>query len=151
MTIERIYFEQENVVLTLIYDKLTNHKLTAHVLEMNRDYNGIEGIREIADCRYLFDVSELASNNLLVAAGMEEGSSRTIGGKGAIVVANDLIHGLANMYATIASKIRDDSRVYRSMNEALDWLEVEPIRHKIESLISEEAYQQRTASTDNQA
>ena len=63
----------------------------------------------------------------------------------------DLIHGLANMYATIASNIRDDSRVYRSMSEALDWLEVEPIRHKIESLTSEEAYQQRTASTDNQA
>jgi hypothetical protein len=151
MSIERIYFEQENVVLTLIYGKLTNHDLTAHVFEMNHEYNGIEGIREIADCRYLFDVSELASNNVLVSAGMEEGSSRTIGGKGAIVVANDLIHGLANMYATIASKIRDDSRVYRSMNEALDWLEVGPIRHKIESLTSEEAYQQRTASTDNQA
>jgi hypothetical protein len=145
MSIERIYFEQENVILTLIYGKLTNHELTAHVLEMNRDYNGIEGIREIADCRYLFDVSELASNNLLVSAEMEEGSSRSIGGKGAIVVASDLIHGLANMYATVASRIRDDSRVYRSMSEALDWLEIGPIRHKIESITSEETYLKRTS------
>lgn len=55
------------------------------------------------------------------------------------------------MYATIASRIRDDSHVFRSIREALDWLEVEPVRHEIESPTSEEACQQRVVSTDNPA
>jgi len=147
MSIERIYFEAENVVLTLIYGKLTSSELSAHVTEMNDEYNTIEGIRELADCRYLTDVSELTGSTLINSAAMEKGSSRTIGGKGAIVVASDLIYGLASMYAAVARDIRDDSRVYRNMGEAVEWLKLDPIRTEIESLISEEAYQQRMGST----
>ncbi|NWF39218.1 hypothetical protein F3F96_08725 [Mariprofundus sp. NF] len=147
MAIERIYFEAENFVLTLIYGKLTNSELTTHVVEMNRDYNHIKGVRELADCRFLTDVSELTGSAVLHSAELEEGNSRVIGGRGAIVATSDLIYGLANMYAAVASNIRDESRVFRSMDEALQWLEIDPIRAEVESLISEEAYQQRNRAS----
>ncbi|ATX80110.1 hypothetical protein Ga0123461_1697 [Mariprofundus aestuarium] len=143
MPIERIYFEDQNFVLTLIYGKLTNSELSNHVLEMNSEYSGIEGVREVADCRYINDVSELSGRGLLTSAELEEGSSRVVHGKGAIVVASEHIYGLARMYAAIASRIRDDSRVFYSMGEALQWMEVEPIQDKIQAEISEEAYRTR--------
>ena len=143
MPIERIYFEDQNFVLTLIYGKLTNSELSNHVLEMNSEYSGIEGVREVADCRYINDVSELSGRGLLTSAELEEGSSRVVHGKGAIVVASEHIYGLARMYAAIAFRIRDDSRVFYSMGEALQWMEVEPIQDKIKAEISEEAYRAR--------
>ena len=148
MSIQRIYFEPENFVLTLIYGKLTNSELTDHVMEMNREYNHIHGVRELADCRYLVDVSDLTGSAVLNSAEMESGAARAIGGRGAIVATSNLIIGLANMYAAVASDIRDESMVFRSMDEALKWLKIDSIRPEVESLISETAYQQRDNTTD---
>ena len=51
MAIERIYFKEENFVLTLIYGKLTESELITHVAEMHEEYSNIMGIREMADCQ----------------------------------------------------------------------------------------------------
>jgi len=143
MSIERIYFEKENFVLTLIYGKLTNEELASHVLEMNKEYADIEGLREVADCRYLTDVSEITGNGLLGSAHLEEGSSRTRHGRGVIVVASEHIYGMARMFATISSQYRDESTVTYSMDEALKLMQIDPIHEKIHTLISEEAYRAR--------
>ncbi|TLS67224.1 hypothetical protein FEF65_07225 [Mariprofundus erugo] len=122
MAIERIFFREDNFVLTVIYGRLTNAEIGEHVIQMNREYAACSALVELADCRYLHDISALSSDGLMISAGMEKGQLRTAGSKGAIVVANDVVFGLARVYAAIAAQSRIDSRVYRDLDEAVDWL-----------------------------
>lgn len=109
-------------MLTLMYGRLTDAEVGEHVIRMNREYAATSALIELADCRYLHDISALSADGLMVSAGMEKGQLRTAGSKGAIVVANDLVFGLARVYAAIAAQDRVDSRVYRDLDEAIDWL-----------------------------
>ena len=131
MTIERIYFEGHNFVLSLIYGKLTEAELGQHVLAMNEEYKDKTAVNELADCRFLTDVSELTAQSVAFSASMEKGVSRVCGSKGAIVVASNTVFGMARAYAAVAQQARIDSRVFRSMDEAIKWLEIEPLQEKI--------------------
>jgi len=131
MAIERIYFREANFVLTLIYGKLTNAEIGQHVIEMNHENAASSGMMELADCRYLTDISELSAENLMVAASMEQGQPRTTGGKGAIVAISDKVYGLARVYAAIASGIRVDSQVFRDIDQAMTFLGVDHLKEKI--------------------
>jgi len=131
MAIDRIYYREHNFVLTLISGKLTNAEIGEHVIIMNRENAAYAGLIELADCRYLNDISELDATGLMVSAGMEKGRLRTTGGKGAIVVATDVVFGLARVYASIAEQARIDSRVYRDMDEAIDWLDMKHLKTDI--------------------
>ena len=146
MAIDRIYFKEKNFVLTLIYDKLTDIELINHVHAMNTEYEGIYGIKELADCRYLYDISELTARDMLTTADAEKESTRVILGKGAIVAETDIIFGLASMYAAIASNIREDSKVFRSLDEAIDFLELGEFKSKLIEQLSESAYEERFSS-----
>ena len=146
MSIERIYYKEENFVLTIIYDQLTDEELLEHVYTMNTEYAGIYGIKELADCRYLFDVSALTAKDMLTTADAEKDSTRVIMGKGAIVAETDVVFGLASMYAAIASNIREDSKVFRSMDKALDFLEVGSFKNTLLNQLSEPAYEKRFKS-----
>jgi hypothetical protein len=139
MPIERKYFREDNFVLTLIYGELTSAQLSDHVIQMNQENSASAGLIELADCRHITDVSQLSGNSLILSAGMERGQARTLGGLGAIVVASDEIYGLAMMYATIAKDSRIDSRVYRSMDEAIEWLGVGHLKETVLSLCDDAA------------
>jgi len=143
MAIDRIYFKEENFVLTIIYDKLTDLELVEHVQTMNTDYEGIYGIKELADCRYLYDVSELTAKDMLSTADGEKTSTRVIQGKGAIVAESDVIFGLASMYAAIASNIREESKAVRSISEAIELLEIDEFKDKVLETLSRAAYEDR--------
>lgn len=131
MPIKRIYFEADNFVLSLIYGKLTNAELGQHVIDMNNEYRGKHAVNELADCRFLTDVSELSVQAVTISADMEMGESRTSNSRGAIVVASDEVYGMARAYASVAQNARTDSRVFREIDEAIDWLEIEHLRDAI--------------------
>lgn len=131
MAIQRIYLNEHHFVLTIIYGKLTNAELGEHVVAMNEETACNVGMMELADCRYLTDVSELSAENLMIAASMETGQARVLGGKGAIVVASDTVYGLARVYAAVASDIREDSQVFRDMEQAMAFLGVTHLRQEI--------------------
>ena len=143
MAIERIYYKEQNFVLTIIFDELTDQELIEHVHAMNTDYEGIYGLKELADCRFLYDVSKLTARDMLSTADAEKGSERVIQGKGAIVAESDAIFGLASMYAAIASNIREESKAYRTLDEGLDALDIGDFRSVIEDELSTEAYKKR--------
>ena len=143
MSIERIYYQEPNFVLTLIYGKLTSGELADHVGTMNTEYAGIAGIKELADCRYLYDVSELSAEGLFFSAENEKGSTRVIGGKGAIVASSDVIYGLARMYSAIASNIREDSQAFRTLDEAIEFLDISNLMEILGPELSESSYKKR--------
>lgn len=137
MPIKRKYFKDHNFVLTLFYGRLTQAELGQHVIEMNNEYKDKAGVNELADCRHLTDISELTTTGVVISAQMEKGEERSFGSKGAIVVASDAVYGLARAYATIAQEARVDSKVYRSMDEAIEWLGVDHLREQIAVLSGE--------------
>ena len=71
MTIERKYFKEQNFVLTLIYGKLKDEDLLEHVSTMNEEYSDIAGIIELADCRYINDISELNPKTVKFLEGLK--------------------------------------------------------------------------------
>jgi len=143
MAIERIYYKEQNFVLTLIYDELTDLELIKHVHAMNSEYEGIFGLKELADCRFLFDVSKLTARDMLSTADAEKGTERVLHGKGAIIAESDVVFGLASMYAAIASNIREESKAYRNLDEGINALDIGDFRSVIEEELSTEAYKKR--------
>ncbi|WP_240923959.1 hypothetical protein [Mariprofundus ferrooxydans] len=110
---------------------MTNVELGQHVLTLNEAYKDKGTVHELADCRYLTDVSEMTGGGAAFAAGMGAGQKRTFNSKGAIVVASDTVYGLARAYTTFARETRIDSRVYRSIDEAIEWLGAGILRSEI--------------------
>lgn len=137
MTIKRTYFEDDNFVLTHMYGKLTAAELGQHVLEMNSEYKGKRSVNELADCRFLTDVSELSTQGVISSAQMQKGAERTSGSRGGIVVASDAVYGLARAYSVFSQQTRIDSRVFRSVDEAVNWLGIGHLRKQIEQLSEE--------------
>ncbi len=140
MPIERTYFKDHNFVLTRIYGKLTPAELGQHVIEMNGEYKGKHAVNELADCSYLTDVSQLSTTGVMISAEMERGEERVTDSKGAIVAISDTVFGMARAYAAIAQESRIDSRVYRSMDEAIEWLGVDHLREQIVAMSEEVAH-----------
>jgi len=131
LSIERIFYPEHNMVLSMFYGKLTHHELTQHVIDMNREYEKCTHLFELANCRYLTDISTLNSQGLTLAASLEKDQPRTFESKGAIVVDSDVVYGLARVFATIAAESRIDSRVYRNLDDAIVWLEVGALSQEI--------------------
>ena len=128
MSIERIFFREYNFVFSIFFGKLTGKELSAHVLAINRDYAFIKGIRELTDCRFLTDVSEVDGQEFVSSASTKQGLWGGIWGRGAIVATSGEMYNLAKMYADVASYIREDARAFRSMDEAVRWLELEDFK-----------------------
>ncbi len=131
MAIKRVYFEEQNFVLSVFYDKLTNVGLTQHIIDMNLAFADKAAVNELADCRYLTDISKLTGGSIALSTQMESGQKRIVNSKCAIVVDSDVVYGLAQAYATFSRNMRGDARVFRSMDKAVKWLEVADIREKI--------------------
>ena len=138
MAIDRIYFKEHNFLLTIIYDQLTDLELIEHVHAINNEYESIPRLKELADCRYLFDVNQLTARDMLSTASAEKGT-----GRGAIVAESDVVFGLASMYAAIASNIREESKAYRTLEEGINALDVGDFESVLQDQLSEASYKER--------
>ncbi len=143
MAIDRIYYKEQNFVLTIIYDELSDLELIEHVHAMNTEYKGVFGLKELADCRFLYDVSKLTPRDILSTADAEKGTERVIRGKGAIIAESDVVFGLASMYAAIASNIREESKAYRTLDEGFEALDIGDFKSVLESELSRSSYEKR--------
>lgn len=138
MAIDRIYYKEQNFLLTIIYDQLSDLELIEHVHAINNEYQNIEGLKELADCRYLFDVSQLTARDMLTTANGEKGTAI-----GAIIAESDVIFGLASMYAAIASNIREESKAYRTLDEGIEALGIGDFKSVLEDELSRSSYEKR--------
>ncbi len=138
MAIDRIYYKEQNFLLTIIYDQLSDLELIEHVHAINNEYQNIDGLKELADCRYLFDVSQLTARDMLTTADSEKGTAI-----GAIIAESDVIFGLASMYAAIASNIREESKAYRTLDEGIEALCIGDFKSVLEDELSRSSYEKR--------
>jgi hypothetical protein len=109
-------------VLTRLSGAIDDQALCDHVLALNEEAAATEGLRELAVVDPDADASGITVQGTYEAARLEAGRPRTVGGRLAICVSNELHFGLARVYATGSDDTREDRLVGYSVPEALDWL-----------------------------
>ncbi|MDH5641065.1 MAG: hypothetical protein OEY28_07205 [Nitrospira sp.] len=122
MAIERRWLHEQRFVLTTVSTSLDNHALLEHVEDMNRECDGITGLKEFADCRALIDVEQVSVSGITQACLREK---KKPGSKLVILVPphSPVMYGLARVYQMFASDSRDVVKVFTDIDDAMRWLE----------------------------
>ena len=111
-----------NFAFIRVSGKLTDQELYDHLEHFNTIAADLVGTIELADCRGVEDLSELTVAGVLRAATIEQGKTRNMGSRVAILVSNELTYGLARIYATIAGEFKEEVNIFYSLEEATQWL-----------------------------
>ena len=113
-----------NFILTRVWGQLTDDDITGHVRALNEDHGDGEALLELGDARGMKpgDLRQVTFAAMFGAARMEDGQSRTRGGKLAIVADDPLIFGFARAYTALSSQFRADAGAFREIEPALEWL-----------------------------
>lgn len=100
---------------------LDNRALLEHVQDLNRECVGINGVKELADCRGLTDVEHVSVSGITQACLREEKKS---GSKLVILVPkhSPVMYGLARVYQMFASDSREAAILSTDVDDALRWL-----------------------------
>ena len=122
MGFARFHAPNLRFVLTRLSGRIDDQSLCDHVLALNEEAAATEGLRELAVVDADTDASAITVQGTYEAARLEAGRPRTVSGRLAICVSNELHFGLARVYATGSDGTREDQRVGYSVPEALDWL-----------------------------
>ncbi len=121
MPFERRYCPEQRFMLTTLGGRIDDDDLMDHVLALNEQTAGIEGLLEFGDCAGVKDIDSLSVRGTTRCAEREAvkpGSRLVI-----YVPPNDpLTFGLARAYQAFAEDKRDAVRGCSSVDEALTWL-----------------------------
>ena len=116
-----VYFNQKhNFMLTRLAGYIDNNNLRNHVLNLNKLTEGVSGLREIADCRKIENISYLTVEGTTIGAELE---SNKPGSLLAIVVPDSpSFYGVARVYQTFAGNHREAVKLFYNIRDALTWL-----------------------------
>jgi hypothetical protein len=137
MPISRHYLPEHNFVLTRLFGAVDDDQLRRHVLDLSLEAVEMPAICELADCREVTNVDRVTVKGVVQAAEQEAGHPHATGGRLVIVVASQLIYGMARAYAIIASEQRADTHVCYDSDEAVRWLGLDEVRPQIDRLLDE--------------
>ena len=114
-------FRDERFLLTRVVDTIDGASLLEHVFDVNAETEGLDGVRELADCRELKSVAGLSVGMTTASAEQE---TKKVGSRLAILTPpdNDLIYGMARAYQTLALESRAAVEVFRDYDAAINWL-----------------------------
>lgn len=115
-----VYFNQKhNFMLTRLAGYIDNNKLRNYVLNLNKLTAGVSGLREIADCRKIENISCPTVEDTTLGAELE---SNKPGSLLAIVVPDSpLFYGVARVYQTFTGNHRE-AKLFYNIRDALTWL-----------------------------
>ncbi len=110
------------VVFTTATGVLTDDELLAHKLTLSRDPSFRPGMVELSDVRGVGRLEVTPEGVRRMVAVDAVGSDRPSNHKLAIVVAQDVVFGMARMYEMLSDPAGTSVRIFRGMDEAKDWL-----------------------------
>lgn len=121
MGFSRHWLRDHAFVLTKVSGSIDNLSLIEHVQTLNQECVGIDGVKELADCRELKDVERLSVHGVTQASSREQVKPKS---RLVILVPKDVpvIYGLARAYEMFASESRDAVMVSTDLDEAVRWL-----------------------------
>ena len=124
MGIKRYLLKEQRFYLAKISGTLTDNVLEQHVLTVNEETAGIHGLRQLTDCSEVTDVTELTVSGTTLCAKKEIIKPESLL---AIIVPEGAVYfGMARAYSIFAEDSRKEVRIFRDVNEALEWLVPEP-------------------------
>ena len=135
MGFSRHWLRDRTFLLTRVEGTIDNRSLLEHVQALNRESDGVIGMKELADCRDLKDVEALSVSAVTQASSLEV---KKPGSRLVILVPKDspVIYGLVRAYEMFATESRDAVIVSTDCDEALRWLNFdEKSQHVIKGLI----------------
>ncbi len=121
MPITTEYFKEQHFIKTQISGKFTDKELLAHVRELNKITKGMNGVKEIADCRGVTDISRLSADGVEFCSSWE---CVKPGSRLAILMPSDNItfNVLGGIYEATCEQFRDDVVVLNEIDDAIRWL-----------------------------
>jgi hypothetical protein len=90
------------------------------VISLNHETEGISGLRELADCRNITDLSRLSVQGTSDCAALENDRPDSL--LALLVNDSSLLFGLARAYQTFSEENRKDTEIFKDLESALAWL-----------------------------
>jgi len=116
------YFKEYNFLLTTVKGVIDAQQLAEHIMSHNRRFKDIQGLRELADCTGITNISNITTQAVIDAAAYLQTDKP--GGILALLTAKDnvAVYGLANAYRMFAEDHQDEIRLFTDFHTALSWL-----------------------------
>ena len=115
---------EQQAIFSRASGTLTDEELRDHQRRVLADPDFDPRLRQLWDLRQVSaaEVSTATLRDLAAATSYAPDTKR------AVVAPRDVIYGLARMFQTLHEHAGEDFRVFRSVEEARDWLELPPGR-----------------------
>ena len=120
MGFARHYLKDYNFMYTKIYGEVNDQSLQQHVISLNKETDGISGLRELADCRELSEMTALTVQGTANCACLE--NRRPYSLLAILVTDSTLLFGMARAYQAFSEDRRKSTEIFRDINQALEWL-----------------------------
>jgi len=122
-----------SLVLSLGWGVLTDRELLAHVRALTADPRFARDFRQLADLRDVTDV-QITASTIREMVGLNPFGA---GARRAVVVTNDVVFGMARMYQILSDESLDELRIFRKMDDALQWLWIADAKAELLSALSQ--------------
>ena len=120
MIFSRHFSKDHNFMYTKIAGEINDQNLRQHVIDKNKETEGISNFRELADCREISCMDSLTVQGAADSADTERDMHDSLL---AILVTNStLLFGLARAYQTFAEDRRKSVEIFKDIDKALAWL-----------------------------
>ena len=122
-----------SLVLSRGWGIVTDRELLAHVRALTIDPRFVRNLHQLADLRDVTDVEVTAATIRKMASLNPYGD----GSRRAVVVTSDLLFGMARMYQILRDEPTDELEIFRTLDDALRWLEILDANEELLSALSQ--------------
>ena len=123
----------QSLVLSRGWGLVTDRELLAHVHALTADPRFARSFRQLVDLRDVTDVQVTAST----IREMVKLNPFGAGARRAVVVTNDVVFGMARMYQILTDESPDELRIFRKVDDALQWLWIADAKAELLSVLSQ--------------
>jgi hypothetical protein len=107
-------------MFTKISGDVNDQNLKQHVLDLNRETEGISNLRERADCRVITDMERLSVQGTADCARLESNRPHSL--LAIFVTDSTLLYGMARAYQVFSEDRRKGTKIFKNLDDALAWL-----------------------------
>lgn len=114
------YLKDHRFMYTRISGEINDQDLKQHVIDFNKETEGISDLRELADCRDLINLEALTVKGTSYSAILEDNKPESL--LAILVTESSLLFGMARVYQIFAEGRRESVKIFKDINSALKWL-----------------------------
>ena len=114
------YLKDHRFMYTRISGEINDQDLKQHVINFNKETEGISDLRELADCRNLINLEALTVKGTSYSAILEDNKPESL--LAILVTESALLFGMARVYQIFVEGRRESVKIFKDINSALKWL-----------------------------